>query len=40
MSKQRPPRIRTVRVGDTKVLTHGRRENKLLDPYHLVLTLS
>jgi inward rectifier potassium channel len=40
MTKQRPSRIRIVRVGDTKVLTHGRRENKLLDPYHLVLTLS
>jgi len=34
------PRIHTVRVGDTQILTHGRRPSKLRDPYHLVLALS
>jgi inward rectifier potassium channel len=40
MNKKRPTHVRTVHVGDTKILTHGRRGNRLLDPYHLVLTLS
>ena len=40
MTKLHPPRVRTVRVGDTQVLTHRRRPSKLSDPYHLVLTLS
>ncbi len=40
MAKLDPPRVRTVRVGDTQVLTHRRRDSKLGDPYHLVLTLS
>lgn len=40
MTKLHPPRVRTVRVGDTRVLTHRRRESRLSDPYHLVLTLS
>jgi inward rectifier potassium channel len=40
MTKPTPPRVRTFRVGDTQVRTHRRRENKLSDPYHLVLTLS
>ena len=34
------PRVRTVRVGDTKVLTHRERHGLLDDPYHLVLTLT
>jgi inward rectifier potassium channel len=33
-------RIRTVRVGDTQILTHGHELARLLDPYHLVLTLT
>lgn len=40
MIKDRPARVRTVHVGDTKILTHGHRGNRLLDPYHLVLALS
>lgn len=42
MSAAKPAsaRVRTVRVGDTQVLTHRRRESRLGDPYHLVLTLS
>ena len=40
MSRPSSPRIRTVRVGDTQILTHGRRHSRLLDPYHLVLTLT
>ena len=40
MTKLTPPRVRTFRVGDTQVRTHRRRESKLSDPYHLVLTLS
>lgn len=40
MTKRHPPRIHTVRVGDTQILTHRRRQSKLSDPYHLVLTLS
>ena len=38
MPKRKP--IRTLRVGDTKILTHGTRHSGLRDPYHLVLTLS
>lgn len=34
------PRVRKVRVGDTQILTHRRRQSRLDDPYHLVLTLS
>ena len=33
-------RTRTVRVGDTRILTSGRLLRKLLDPYHWVLTLT
>ena len=32
--------IRTLRVGNTRILTHGGHHSKLRDPYHLVLTLS
>ncbi len=39
-SQAQKPRIRTVLVGDTQVLTHQRRHGGLSDPYHLVLTLS
>ena len=34
------PGVRTVRVGDTQVLTRQQRHGHLSDPYHLVLTLS
>lgn len=40
MTKPNSPRVRTVRVGDTQILTHRRSEGRLSDPYHLVLTLS
>lgn len=40
MTKDRPTHVRTVHIGDTKILTHRRRGNWLLDPYHFVLTLS
>lgn len=40
MNKSDSPRVRTVLVGDTRVRTHRRRESRLSDPYHLVLTLS
>ncbi|HUW36831.1 MAG TPA: ion channel [Rhodocyclaceae bacterium] len=40
MTRPVKSRIRTVRVGDTQILIHGRRRSKLRDPYHLVLTLS
>lgn len=40
MTKPPSPRVRTVRVGDTQILTHHRRESRLTDPYHVVLTLS
>lgn len=40
MANDRPTHVRTVHVGDTKILTHGRSSSRLLDPYHLVLTLS
>lgn len=33
-------RINTVRVGDTRILTTGRRGISLRDPYHFALTLS
>jgi hypothetical protein len=38
MSK--PSRVRTVRVGETKVLTNQRRHRSFSDPYHMVLNLS
>ena len=40
MTRADKPRVRSVRVGDTQVLIHGRHRSKLLDPYHLVLSLS
>ncbi len=40
MSRSHKPNTHTVRVGDTQVLMHGRRQSKLRDPYHLVLTLT
>jgi len=40
VSQARPPRIRTLRVGETRILTLGHRLGNLRDPYHLVLTLS
>lgn len=40
MTKPPPSRHRTVRVGDTSIVTHHRRQSRLSDPYHLVLTLS
>jgi inward rectifier potassium channel len=40
MTNPQPPRIRTVRVGNTQILTHGRHRSQLRDPYHLVLTLT
>lgn len=40
MNKSRKSSIRAVRVGDTRVLVQGRRQSKLRDPYHLVLSLS
>ena len=40
MIRPRSPRIRTFRVGDTRILTHGRSQYRFLDPYHLILTLS
>ncbi len=36
----KPSRVRTVHVGDTKVLTNQRRHGRLSDPYHMVLNLS
>lgn len=36
----KPSRVRTVHVGETKVLTNRRRHGSLSDPYHLVLKLS
>ena len=38
--QSQPRRTHTVRVGDTKVLVHGRRQSRLRDPYHLVLRLT
>jgi inward rectifier potassium channel len=38
MSKPSP--VRTVRVGETKVLTNQRRHRSFSDPYHMVLNLS
>ncbi|NDU92941.1 MAG: hypothetical protein G3I10_10130 [Ferrovum sp.] len=32
--------IRILRVGNTKILTHGERHIRLSDPYHLVLALT
>ena len=40
MTGFRSPRIRTARVGDTRIVTRGRRHWRLLDPYHLILTLT
>lgn len=40
MSNSDPRHIHTVRIGDTQILTFRHRLNKLLDPYHLVLTLT
>ncbi|MBI3524369.1 MAG: ATP-sensitive inward rectifier potassium channel 10 [Betaproteobacteria bacterium] len=40
MSAPNKPRVHTVRVGDTQILARGRRQSKLRDPYHLVLSLS
>ncbi len=40
MNGNHKPGTHTIRVGDTQVLTHGRRQSKLRDPYHLVLTLT
>ena len=40
MTSPDPRRIRTLRIGDTQILTRGRFLGKLRDPYHLVLTLS
>jgi inward rectifier potassium channel len=40
MSRPNLRRIRTVRVGDTQILTRGHELARLLDPYHLVLTLT
>ena len=36
----KPSRVRTVHVGDTKVLTNRRKHWSLDDPYHMVLNLS
>ncbi len=38
MPKRKP--IRTLHVGDTRILTHGGSHSRLRDPYHLVLTLT
>ena len=35
-----PSRVRTVHVGETKVLTNQRRHGSFRDPYHIVLNLS
>lgn len=40
MIRSNRPRIRSVRVGDTQILTLKHRLGKLRDPYHLVLTLN
>lgn len=36
----RSDKTRTLRVGDTRIVTSGGALSKLLDPYHLVLTLT
>jgi inward rectifier potassium channel len=40
MNRPDKTRIHTHRVGDTRILTHGRRRSKLRDPYHLVLAMN
>jgi len=40
VTRNRSLNVRTVRVGDTHILTHGRRHERLRDVYHFVLTLN
>lgn len=40
MTRHPKSRVRTVRVGDTQILTPRRTHSRLTDPYHLVLQMS